>query len=339
MKVDELRAKLFQLEKHDIIRLAVEFYKLVPKAKKEDYNLDVLINTPEVKTTKPSATEAAVSFEEMETEVNTFITNAKEQHYLYPNKVISKKERATWRFKVKAWYKELVNPKSNGLNMPKKAKICEDLYNLLCESCHFQYFSADDTFGSVGVPQTDFFESVLQLMDRTEGETSLLTRGLDMAINNPISPNNLHSWLMQAFVNNLSTVQIKNDAIEKVEKMIAGNKPPISTNTKKGAYPDDSMKNYYREKKNNNLAEMGFRLYASLFEYDEAIQFYNKYTIQNSDEVKLYILIRLLFEDEQKDYIQSLLESAKASGKEMRNALNNLLASIQKNDKLPEYIH
>lgn len=63
MKVDELRAKLFQLEKHDIICLAVEFYKLVPKTKKEDYNLDILIDKPEVKTVKPAATGASVSFE------------------------------------------------------------------------------------------------------------------------------------------------------------------------------------------------------------------------------------------------------------------------------------
>lgn len=53
-----------------------------------------------------------------------------------------------------------IKPKSNGFNMQEKAKICEDLYNLLCESCYFQYFSADDTFASVGISQTDFFQIV-----------------------------------------------------------------------------------------------------------------------------------------------------------------------------------
>lgn len=337
MKVDELRGKLYNLEKNDIIRLAVEFYKLVPKTKKEDYNLDELINTPEVKTAKPVAKETVISFEDMEIEVNTFIANAKEQHYLYPNKIISKKERATWRFKVKAWYKELTNPKSKGFDIAKKAKICTDLYDLLCESCHYQYFSGDDTFNSVGVPQTDFFRSVLQFIDKSEGEISLLNRGLDMALFNSTSPNTSHSWVMQEFVNALSTTQIKSDAIEKVEKMIEGNKPPIVVKTKKTPYYDEFTEKYNRERKTNHLSEMGFRLHASLFEYDEAIQFYNKYAIQNDEEVKLYILVRLLFEDKQIEFIQSVLETAKASGTKLRSSLSELLATIHKKGKLPEY--
>lgn len=337
MKVDELRGKLYNLEKNDIIRLAVEFYKLVPKTKKEDYNLDELINTPEVKTAKPVAKETVISFEDMEIEVNTFIANAKEQHYLYPNKIISKKERATWRFKVKAWYKELTNPKNGDFNTAKKAKICTDLYDLLCESCHYQYFSADDTFNSVGISQTEFFLSVLQFIAQSEGETALINRGLGMAINNSTSPNTLHSWVMQEFVNALSTTQIKYDAIEKVEKMLEDNKPPIVAKTKKTPYYDESTEKYRRERKTNNLAEMGFRLHASLFEYDEAIQFYNKYATQNDEEIKVYILVNLLFENRQKEYIQSVLETAKASGIGLRSSLNKLLATIEKKGMLPEY--
>ena len=36
MKVDELRKKLDGYDKETIIKLAVEFYKIIPKAKKED---------------------------------------------------------------------------------------------------------------------------------------------------------------------------------------------------------------------------------------------------------------------------------------------------------------
>lgn len=43
MKVGELREKLSTLKKDKIIKLASEFYKLIPKAKKEDYDLDQLI--------------------------------------------------------------------------------------------------------------------------------------------------------------------------------------------------------------------------------------------------------------------------------------------------------
>ena len=166
MKVDELRVKLYKMKQDEVIRLAIEFYKLVPKAKKEESNLDGLINTPEVKKAKPTAIESLVSFEDMAEEVNTFVENAKNQHYLFPNKIISKKERPTWRFKVKAWYKEVTNPKTHGYEMGKKAEICANLYNLLCASCHYQYFSSEDSFNSVGVEQPAFFRSVLQLIDQ-----------------------------------------------------------------------------------------------------------------------------------------------------------------------------
>ena len=338
MKVEELRVKLYKLQQDEVIRLAVEFYKLVPKAKKEEYNLDDLINTPEVKTAKPAANENLVSFEIMVKEVNTFIDNAKNQHYLYPNKIVAKKDRATWRFKVKAWYKDVTNPKTYGYEMNKKSEICANLYNLLCESCHFQYFSSDDPFNSVGIEQTDFFRSVLQLIELTEGKISLLNRGLDMAINNETSPNTLNSYVMQEFVNILDDEQIKYDAIEKIEKMIQDNKPRIVVTTKRGAYQEDFSTKYNRERKTNNLAELGFRLHASLLEYDEAIAFYNKYAVQSNEEVKLYILIRLLFESKQKAYIQSVLESATILGIDLRASLKKLLATIQKNNVLPQYM-
>jgi hypothetical protein len=338
MKVDELRVKLYKLGQDEVIRLAVEFYKLVPKAKKEEYNLDELINTPEVKTAKPAAIENLISFENMANEVNTFVENAKNQYYLFPNKIIAKKDRATWRFKVKAWYKDVTNPKTFGFDMVKKAEICVNLYNVLCESCHFQYFSSEDTFNSVGVEQTVFFRSALQLIDQTEGRISLLNRGLEMAIDNPTGPNTLNSWVMQEFVNILDAEPLKYDAIEKVEKMIADNQAPPPAKNQKRHYYEDSSAKYYRDKKTNDLVEMGFRLYTSIYQYEEAIVFYNKYTIQNSDEVKLYILVRLLFESGQKTHIQSVLESAIASGLKPRESLIKLLETIKKDNVLPQYM-
>jgi hypothetical protein len=339
MKVDELRAKLYKLDQHEVIRLAVEFYKLVPKAKKELYNLDTLVDTPEVKTAKPAAAENVASFDEMEAEVNTFITNAKAQYYLYPNKIIAKKDRATWRFKVKAWYKELTNAKTSGLDMSRRAMICANLYDLLCESCYYQYFSSDDTFNSVGVAQTDFFQSVLRLIDMTEGEKGLLQRGLDMAVNNASGPNTLHSWVMQEFVNILDTEEIKYEVIERVEKMIADNKSPVFVpNPKKRIFEEDFSTKYRREGKTNKLAEMGFRLHVSLAQYDEAIQFYKKYAIERDEEIKIYILVRFLFETQKKAHIHAVLTSAVASGIKLRSSLTKLLTTIETQDILPQYI-
>jgi hypothetical protein len=94
MKVPELREKLAKLKKDEIIKLAVEFYKLVPKSKKEDNDLDKLIENP----TQPKVSikiSKDIDWNELETEINQFISDAKDQYYLAPNKIISKKERST----------------------------------------------------------------------------------------------------------------------------------------------------------------------------------------------------------------------------------------------------
>jgi len=100
MKVGELREKLAKLKKEELIKLAAEFYKLIPKSKKEDYDLDGLINNPQQK--KKTNSKASVSLETLQQTINKFIADAKEQYYLMPNRVVPKKERSTWRFKVKS---------------------------------------------------------------------------------------------------------------------------------------------------------------------------------------------------------------------------------------------
>lgn len=294
MKVDELRAKLFNLEKPEIIKLAVEFYKLVPKAKKEDNDLDALINAPTDKPVKSKDTEGVRTLDTIEAEINTFIAHAKEQYYLYSNKVVSNKERPKWRFKVKAWYKELTNPKNKGFNQIQQADVLVNLYNILCESCRYQYFSADDTFQSVGVAQEDFLKSVLQLIEQVHGKIGLAHKGVSLVINNDTGPNTFPSWLMVELINALELPDYKYEALDIVNEMLAELTKPVVVDPRRRVVSMDSMEEYRLKYKKNKLAELGFRLYTSLFEYNAAIDFYNKYAKESSEEIKLYILIRLL---------------------------------------------
>jgi hypothetical protein len=334
MKVDELRVKLLKLDQKDLIRVAVEFYKLIPKSKKEDNNLDALIDAPEVAIAKPAAVAMYRSMDAIEAEVNTFITHAREQNYLMPNRIIVKKERSTWRFKVKAWYKEIVSTKNASVDIVKQAEVLSNLYQLLCDSCRYQYFSSDDPFSSVGITQTDFYRSVLQLIDKAQGKVGVVNRGIGLIINNTVSIETLYSYLMDEFILILGNPDAKYAAIDLVNKMIADNKKP--TAPKKSSYYDSFDETYRIESKNNNLAEFGYRLYASLFEFEEAIQFYKKHAKQSDSEVKLYILINLLFENRQKEYIKLELQEAAKAGEKLRPALAKLLKTLENTDILPE---
>jgi hypothetical protein len=336
MKVDELRAKLFNLEKPEIIKLAVEFYKLVPKAKKEINDLDALINAPTDKPVKSKDTEGVRTLDTIEDEINTFIANAKEQYYLYPNKIVSNKERPKWRFKVKAWFKELTNPKTKDFNQIQQADVLTNLYNLLCESCRYQYFSADDTFQSIGIEQEDFLKSVLQLMEQVHGKIGLAHKGVGLVINNETGPNTFTSDLMIELINALELPDYKYEALDIVNEMLAQLMKPVVVDPKRRAISMDSIEEYRKKEKKNRLAELGFRLYASLSEYNAAIDFYKKHHFERDIEITLYILIRLLFELKQKDLIKSELEKAQEQGIKPRSALVNLLATIKSEDILPE---
>jgi len=336
VKVKELREKLGKLKKEEIIKLAVEFYKLVPKVKKEDNALDSLINNPNEKKSKKN-TSAQISLSEIETEVNTFIENAKEQYYLYPNRIVPKKERSTWRFKVKKWYKELINTKRTDANLKQQATILWNLYELLSEACGYNYFSAYDPFQSVGIEQREFYRSVLILFQEAEGKNILTEKGIELIVNNYLNRYTLYSGLMSELIALLDIPDLKNQAIKNAKKLILKNgfKPEGRTKKNRWSFRDGEFE---KKERHNNLVEFVFRLYIGLFELKEATVFFNENYCDGDDEIKLYVLIRILFGFNEKEIIKEELDAAIERGIEPRESLLTVLNSINKDNILPQYM-
>ena len=335
MKVAELKSILAGRKKEEIIKLAVEFYKLVPKAKKEDYGLDAMILNPEAKKKKEGRSGMALM--ELEIELKRFLENAREQYYLIPNRVVPKKERSKWRFLVKRWYKELINAKRKDADLEKQSELLTDLYNLICESCGYQYFSGYDSFQSIGIEQADFFKSVLELMQEARGKIALVEKGPGLIVNNYLNRYTLYSGLMVNLIGFLDIPDLKEKAIEKTKKMIMANKFDYKKKEKKRGW-SFSNTDYGKKRKHNNLVEFVFRLYDGLFELDEGVRFFKEYYYDTNEEIKLYVLVALLFRKGEKDRIKIELENAIENGIELRSRLVNLLNEIKSNDRLPEYI-
>jgi hypothetical protein len=336
MKVDELRTKLLKLNQEEMIRIAVEFYKLIPKSKKEDSQIDELINNPAAQKAKTSAkSDDSVSLEQIEMEVNTFIVNAKAYNYLSSNKVIAKADRPKWRFLVKAWFKQLTNPKNRDWDAARKAKVLKSLYNLMCE---YGYFSSEDNFQSIGIPQDDFLGVVLQFDAIAYGKMVVAERGVELIVNNSTSRDMSYSTLMKKFIEGLTDDDLNYKALEKAkamwqetdkeEKMAAQNRRNY-----------DSSASFYRKYKQNHLAELGFRIYANLSAFKNAIEFFNAHYIEERDkEVQLYILISLLLGYREKEFIEEELAAAEKSGMRLRPALVKMLKEIREKDYLPQYM-
>lgn len=336
MKVAELREKLGKLKKDEIIKLAAEFYKLVPKSKKEDYDIDSLINNPNKKRTVGKVA-TKLSLAEIEIEIEEFIKNAKSQNYLFPNKIISKKERSTWRFKVKKWFKELTNTKRADFDLDKQSRLLSKLYELICESCGYEYFSAYDSFQSIGIQQTEFYRAVINLLQENKGKGESLGKAINLIVNNYLNRYTLYSNLMQELLLTLDLPDLKERGIEIGKKLIAehGYKPEI--NNKTGSWSFSSGE-YRKREKHNNLTELVFRLYDNLFDTQKGVDFYKENHYERSDEVKLYILVSLLFESGNKEQIRIEIEKAIESGIQPRKKLLEIFEEIKEKNTLPKYL-
>lgn len=333
MLVGELREKLSKLKKEELIKLAVEFYKLVPKAKKENYELDDLINNPQKGKKKKSKSQDSLAL--MKKEIPEFLEHVRDQCYLYPNSIVSKKERPKWRFKVKRWYKGLININRLDANLALQSKLLTDLYELICESCAYDYFTAYDPFQSIEIYQTDFYKSVIILLQEAHGKKEPVKQGIELIVNNALGPNTLYSELMVVLISTLDVPDLKYDGIQITEELLKSLdfKPEGKKQARSMFGSNDS---YKKIELNNNLAELGYRFHASLFELDEAVDFFKRY-YRDKKEISLYVLVKLLTETRQKEEIKKQISLAIQKGVKPRERLLKLRNRIREDGEIPDY--
>lgn len=340
MKVGELREKLNKMNKQEVIKLAAEFYKLIPKAKKEDYGLDEMINNPNDKAKTPKRGASQSSLIDVELEIKEFIEHAEADYYYAPNRVVSKKERSKWRFKVKKWYKELNNFKRADADLKLQCELQTKLYNLMCKACYYMVFTTDDPFRSIGIDQEDYLRSVLTLIQETEGKVKVAEKGISLAVFNPVDRYSLPSQFMEVLIEFLDIPDLKYKAIEAVKHELSkvGFKPSRKQVKNGGIIYDFDTSNFKLQRRHNNLVEFVLRLYLRLHEPEEGIAYYHQHYHQSSDEVKLYVLVDILMRYQQKELIQSELQKAIDKGLALRQKLMNLLNTIETTGKLPQYM-
>ncbi|MEA1973761.1 MAG: hypothetical protein U9N34_10795, partial [Candidatus Cloacimonadota bacterium] len=139
--------------------------------------------------------------------------------------------------------------------------------------------------------------------------------------------------LMIVLIDFLNIPDLKLQAITKINEILK------EVNFKRSKSKRNNYTNsYYKiEEKNNNLAQFGFRIYADLGEYDNAIKFFNKIYYDKNREIKIYVLIRILFEKKKKELIKRELETAINKKVNLREELVKLHKKIIEDDCLPKY--
>jgi hypothetical protein len=142
---------------------------------------------------------------------------------------------------------------------------------------------------------------------------------------------------MSELITFLDIPDLKNQAIKNTKKIILKNgfKPQEQIEKNRRFFNDGEFE---KKQTHNNLVEFVFRLHIDLFEFKVATVFFNKNYYDRNEEVKLYILIRMLFGLNEKEIIKEELEAAIEKGIKPRENLLTILKIINKNNKLPQYM-
>jgi len=337
MKISEVRSIIEKYSEGQLRLIISELYKAIPKAVKEKTDIDSILKNPNSLTqAMPKTRQKEVpDIELLKSETECFVDYAYKQYYLAPNRVVSKQNRPKWRFVVKRLYKDLLATSSDESNVPEATRLLEKLYQLLCYSCSYVLFSAYDSFESIGIAQEEFFHRVLSLKYHCEDKNAFIKNALLLMVDNSLNRYTLHEDLMQVILEFAKTPDLREMTIANCSELIETLKKEPSIQKGRQSNYDKWQSDYEREGKINTLTEMAFLSYARLYEYSEAISYFKANYCKADKEVTLYVLLRMLFELNQKDHFLQEYEGALADGINPRETLKKAYRFTREKGELP----
>ncbi|MCP4347843.1 MAG: hypothetical protein GY795_20260 [Desulfobacterales bacterium] len=338
MKIAEVRTLLEKYSEKQLRYIIAEMYKAIPKATKEANDIDSILNTPDKPTrlkTKQKKQPKISDTKALQNETEQFIEYAYNQYYFAPNKFVPKQQRSKWRFIAKRLYNELLDSGANKDQLPLASKLLEKLYEMLCYSCSYTLFSGYDSFQSVGIEQSTFFKSVLLLKSNHTSLSEFIKQAISLVVNNSLNRETLYTTLMENVLEFLSSPDAKELAVESCDELLQEIKA-LPKKSKK-AWHDDSE--YVRNEKINNLVEMAFLSCGQLSQFERGIQYFQTNYIEKSPEIKLFVLLHLLFSFQQTGFFVQEYENALKRGIKPREKLTEIYENIQEKGEFPEYFY
>jgi len=294
MLVKELKDTIKNYNDEEKVKIIVELYKRIPKIKKEDYDIDNFIINIKDSKNKKNETEV-LSFDNLEKQVNYFLQCVNMGLYASPNKIVSKSERSNWRHKVKKYYKDLNSFKPDTEDGIKATDLLQRLFKVLSVGTHVLRFSNWNTFNAIQVSQEDFLEIIVKRKLAT-GITRENIKYCCNLLDVEYDPYGWHKALFYSFVCCFKTADSKYIAIEVLNEMVIemNEKLECLKKSKKSSYRDEfDLKKY-----NNYFTECIVYFYFNLCEADNAIKYYHKNYIESHQEIKEYILLEMLENEE-----------------------------------------
>ncbi len=313
MLVSEIKKAVEKYDKKEMTGLVIELYKIIPKAKKEQNNIDDLILDFKKKEKKK---DEKISFPELVKEVNYFLECVEAGYYAEPNRVITKVERSKWRFKAKKYFKELNSYEATTSEGMISTDLLIKMFKLLSYGSVSLLFSNWETFRALGVSQEDYLYIILKRIfaNGYSEENIKLSVELLEVDKDPYGCNNS---LIRAYVDSLQERQAKNTSIVIIKQKVLDLKEQLKSLGK------SDRKTFATKEDINFFTEIVFFLELALGENEEAINYFLDNEIKINKEIQLFVLLNHLkreelfedwirvYEEHKVDYRESLREDYK----------------------------
>lgn len=284
MLISELKEEIKKYNQKDLESIIVELYKRIPKNKKEDYNIDDFIKNVDNKQKINSKKE--FNFEELEKEIKYFLSCVDNEYYVVPNKIVSKKERSSWRFKVKRYYKELSNIIPNSDNGAQATMLLIEIFKRLSIGSNRLLFINWETFRALGVSQSDYYDNILKRILYNGYTKENLQKCIDF-LDIVKDPYELSYDMFYTYISNLKTIDNKEVSIQLINEKIEDLKLKFKNEKNSG-------KQFDLQELLNEYVECVTDIYFELEEIEKGIKFFHKNYIERSKEIKEYVLLNKL---------------------------------------------
>ena len=285
MLVSELKKELAKYDRKDVEKIVIELYKRIPKNKKEEYQIDDFIKNAQEKT---KSVVKNVTIGELQKEIIYFLDCVDNEYYVIPNKVVPKKERSTWRFKVKRFYKELIKYDPVTIEGVLATDLLIQIYKRISIGSNRLLFSNWETFRAIGIEQVDFFEVLLnRIFAREHNEKNMkLCISILQCPSDPYG--GLYRGVYDVFASHLLSVEEKNMGIKLLNDRV------VELLELRKAYLKEKRQTYDLEEEIDLCTMCILDIFISLNKVDEGITYFHKYCCESQTEIKEYVLLEEL---------------------------------------------
>ena len=287
MKIQEFRDMAAKADRKTLEKMAAEMYKRFSKKQKEE-GLDEALAAI-LKGETPAKPSNAVSFDELQCQIQAFLSNADAGNYFEPNRVIPTKERSKWRFAVMRFLKQLEAVPADSENAEAAAKLYLEIYDRLCYGCGVYIFPSEDPFRSIGKCQCDFYPVLAEKTFATGFTDEKILDMLRAATSVYIDHESMYIELEAAFIQKLRTRDMRERALVIAREEVARLEAKVFP---RKSYTE--MAEYKNKSDINEICITILGLGIALFEEADALAFFMEHYREHDAEVKLFVALRAI---------------------------------------------